>query len=273
MEDRMGLVSATKVEIKSHLFSLLARLLPKRVLRLCEEVGQFGQGKGWDGGIDKEIKTLISLADSRGLAQLNALDVGANRGLWTAKLKEYRSNSEIHAFEPSSTAFQLLKQNTKAYDGVVLHQLGVGNTIGKFNLFSDRAASPLASLINRRLNHENIDLSQVESIEVTTLEQWQKDYPSFTPNILKIDVEGNEFEVLKGSGAVLNKIGIIQFEFGGTDIDSRIFFQDYWYFFLDKNFKIYRLTPKGLNQITKYSESEEIFKFSTFYAVNQKLVE
>lgn len=266
----MGLIRKTKVEIKYLLFSMMSRLLPSKALRLCEEIGQFGQGKGWNGGIEKEIYALISLANSQGLTKLRALDVGANQGLWTTKLKKHQPHSEIHAFEPSSTAFQLLKQNTQNLHGIVRHQIAVGNTVGRVNLFSDCDASPLASLTNRRLSHESIEFSQVESIEVTTLEKWQENYPNFIPNILKIDVEGHEFEVLKGGAAVLNEIKIIQFEFGGTDIDSRVFFQDYWYFFLDKNFNIFRLTPKGLNQVTKYSESEEIFKFSTFFAVSQK---
>ena len=269
----MGLNCKTRFEIKYLLLFLISRLLPTRALRLFEEIGQFGQGKGWDGGLEKEIATLISLANSQGLTKLRALDVGANRGHWTAQLKKNQPNSEIHAFEPSSAAFQLLKETTQGLEDVVLHQKAVGNRTGRVDLFSDRDASPLASLTHRRLGHENIDFSQVESIEVTTIDRWQKDYPSFIPNILKIDVEGHEFEVLIGCAAVLDKIRIIQFEFGGTDIDSRVFFQDYWYFFIDKNFDVFRLTPKGLVQVTKYSESEEIFKFSTFYAVSKVLVD
>ena len=269
----MALNRKARVEFKYLLLFLISQLFPPRVLRLCEEIGQFGQGKGWDGGLEKEIRTLISLANSQGLTKLRALDVGANRGLWTAQLKKYQPYSEIHAFEPSSTAFKLLKENTQFLEGIVLHQIAVGSRTGSVELFSDRDASPLASLTHRRLSHENIDFSQVESTEVTTLEKWQKDYPSFIPNVLKIDVEGHEFEVLKGCAAVLDKIRIIQFEFGGTDIDSRVFFQDYWYFFIDKNFSIFRLSPKGLIQVTKYSESEEVFKFSTFYAVSQARID
>jgi FkbM family methyltransferase len=263
----MGLIHKTKVQSKHLLLSLISRIVPIRALRLCEEIGQFGQGKGWDAGIEKEIRTLISIADSQGLTKLRALDVGANQGLWTAHLKKLQPHSEIHAFEPSGITFQLLKKNTQSLDGIVLHQIAVGNTIGKVMLFSDRDASPLASLTHRRLNHENIDFSQVESIEVTTLKKWQENYPNFVPNVLKIDVEGHEFEVLKGCASVLDKIRIIQFEFGGTDIDTRVFFQDFWYLFLDNDFKVFRLTPKGLNQVTRYSESEEVFKFATFYAV------
>jgi FkbM family methyltransferase len=263
----MGIIHKTKVEFKHRILSMISQIVPTRALRLCEEIGQFGQGKGWDGGIEMEIRTLTSLAKSQGLTKLRALDVGANQGLWTTQLKKLHPLSEIHAFEPSGITFQLLKKNTQSLDGIVLHQIAVGNTTGKVKLFSDCDASPLASLTHRRLNHEKIDFSNEELVEVTTLKIWQESYPSFIPNILKIDVEGHEFEVLKGSAAVLDKIRIIQFEFGGTDIDTRVFFQDFWYFFLDRNFKVFRLTPKGLNQVTKYSESEEVFKFATFYAV------
>ena len=54
---------------------------------------------------------------------------------------------------------------------------------------------------------------------------------------VKIDVEGHELDVLEGFGELINKIKLIQFEFGGCNIiDTELFFQDFWYFFKKKNF-------------------------------------
>jgi hypothetical protein len=58
---------------------------------------------------------------------------------------------------------------------------------------------------------------------------------------VKIDVEGWELSVLQGFGDLVYNMRVIQFEFGGSNIDTRTFFQDFWYFFKDHNFSIYRI--------------------------------
>ena len=60
-------------------------------------------------------------------------------------------------------------------------------------------------------------------------------------DLLKLDVEGNELLALKGLSDSIEYIKIIQFEFGGSNIDSRTYFQDFYYltiyyFLLKSNF-------------------------------------
>lgn len=35
----------------------------------------------------------------------------------------------------------------------------------------------------------------------------------------------------------------VTFEFGGCNIDTRTYFQDYWYFFKTFGFRVFRITP------------------------------
>jgi len=60
-------------------------------------------------------------------------------------------------------------------------------------------------------------------------------------------------------------IDYIQFEFGGCDIDERIFFQDFWYI-LNKKYKIYRVLKNGLYPINKYREIYEVFLNTNYLA-------
>lgn len=55
----------------------------------------------------------------------------------------------------------------------------------------------------------------------------------------------------------LHLIKVIQFEFGGANIDSRTYFKDFWKFFYYNNFSLFRITPLGLLRINNYSESDE----------------
>ena len=88
-----------------------------------------------------------------------------------------------------------------------------------------------------------------------------------------MDVEGHELNVLYGFGDLIYKTKLIQFEFGGCNIDTRTFFQYYWYFFLDKNFIIYRITPRGCKLIRNYSEDDEYFNGPTNYiAINKSFI-
>ena len=85
-------------------------------------------------------------------------------------------------------------------------------------------------------------------------------------------MEGHELDVLNGFGDLIYKTKLIQFEFGGCNIDTRTYFQDFWYFFNEKAFMIYRISPRGLIPIKDYNESDEYFFGSTnFIALNQNI--
>jgi hypothetical protein len=81
-----------------------------------------------------------------------------------------------------------------------------------------------------------------------------------------MDIEGHELFALKGAfEALKTKIQLMQFEFGGANIDSRTYFIDFWRL-LSPNFEIFKLTGKGLISIKNYSEINEIFLNTTYYA-------
>jgi hypothetical protein len=87
-------------------------------------------------------------------------------------------------------------------------------------------------------------------------------------DFVKLDIEGYEFNALKNFGEALQKIKMIQFEFGGACIDCKVFFQDFWYFFTRYNFILYRVTPLGYKRITMYREIDECFLMSNYFAIN-----
>ena len=64
---------------------------------------------------------------------------------------------------------------------------------------------------------------------------------------------------------------LIQFEFNACNIDSKIFFKDFWNFFKNNNFSIYRMTPSGPLKIKSYNEDDENFSMNNYLAKNEKL--
>jgi len=237
-----------------------------RIVRLIEvEVNRI-QGKG--GGeltVENEAKIAFDFLGYGDLENLVVFDVGANQGLYTEAILRLAPQAKIFAFEPSSSARSVLERKFHGDEKVEVIPLALGESIASAELWSDAPGSGLASLTKRRLDHFGIDFNYSERIEVTTLDSFIES-AGVVPSILKMDVEGHELSVLKGGLANLEKIKVIQFEFGGCNIDTRTFFQDFWYTLTPLGFSIFRISPSGRIKIERYSEEEEYFKTSNFIA-------
>jgi FkbM family methyltransferase len=199
-------------------------------------------------------------------------DVGANKGDYIELAIETAEMQPlvVHAFEPSAVAIERLKSRWGSRDDIVLNCLALGKTSGLRSLYSDSPGSTLASLTKRDLRHVDLEMSYSEEVRVETLDDYciAKTIP--TIDLLKVDVEGNELEVFHGAEGLLRKGGIrmATFEFGGTDIDSRVYFRDFFYFFRDHAMDVYRITPTGyLKKLTRYSEFCEQFRTTNFVAI------
>ena len=206
-------------------------------------------------------------------------DVGANTGqflnLVISKLGS--AGYRIHCFEPSPQAFATLSRNTSgiASSSLVLNPIGLGREAGEVMLYFNEPGSQIASLTKRRLGHLGIDFSKSQPIRIDTLEHYCEINNIPTIDLLKVDVEGHELDVLQGGGRRLFEKGavkMVSFEFGGCNIDTRTFFQDYFYFFKDAHMNLFRITPSGyLYPIFRYREILEQFRTTNFLAIHESL--
>jgi hypothetical protein len=118
----------------------------------------------------------------------------------------------------------------------------------------------------------NIDFNIKEKVNLTKLDTFLKGLNNdIIIDYLKMDVEGTEMKALLGMEQSIKRIKLIQFEFGGCNIDSRTFFQDFWYYFKVHNFDLFRITLNGPKKITSYNESDEYFKITNYIALNKNL--
>lgn len=195
-------------------------------------------------------------------------DVGANVGSYTHVLqKHFDANAKIYAFEPSSRTFEKLQNNIGSSENVHLFQHGFGEKKSSLTLYFNPEKSTLASVYNRNLEHFGMALDASEEIHLETIDGFCKEQNIDTIDFLKIDVEGHETSVLNGAEAMLSdkKIQFIQFEFGGCNIDSRTFFQDFFYRLKD-HYTLYRIVQDGLYPIPQYTEGKEIFMTTNYLA-------
>jgi FkbM family methyltransferase len=247
----------------------------QRALQFTVQIAQYlqGIGAGSSVGSSGERAFLVRLASVR-KNRYCVFDVGANQGQFASQVVSAlgMNNLDLHCFEPSSSTFLILNDAMQPYPGLHLNNEALGKEMGGAVLYSNEVGSGLASLTRRRLDHFGIDFSRVEDVVVSTLDNYCATRGIEHIDLLKVDVEGHELDVLFGAESMFkaNAIDMVIFEFGGCNIDTRTFFQDYFYFFSEKNMVIYRITPSGyLMRIEKYSEICEQFRTTNFCAIRQ----
>ncbi len=241
-----------------------------KILSFLERLLANIQGKGWGSStVDKEFSAAMRLLSEK--EPKLCIDIGGNKGSYSNQILKKYPNCSIVIFEPSLTNVDILKKKFGSNTNICIEGLAVSNVSGNATLFSDKDGSGLASLTKRRLIHFGIDFSKTENVKTIKFEDyWKEKLVSKSIDICKIDIEGHEMDALHGLGESLNYINVIQFEFGGCNIDTKTFFQDFWYFFEERGFDLFRISPFGLIHITKYRETDEFF-VSTNYLAKKKV--
>lgn len=235
-----------------------------RLAGLLESRAQLYQGKGWGSStVEIEVKSAGRLL---GYNPQLCIDVGGNAGRYTkALLNEF--NGKIVVFEPNKKNYQLLLELFSNNEKVKVENLALSDKDGVATLHADLDGSGLASLTRRRLDHHGIPFDFSEQVRTVRFEDyWIEDLGSPEIGLLKLDIEGHELSALEGLGEAINHVDLIQFEFGGCNIDTRTYFQDFWYFFKGHSFEIFRIGPLGLGKLERYSERDEYFSTTNYFA-------
>jgi FkbM family methyltransferase len=200
-------------------------------------------------------------------------DVGANVGGYTEQVLAINPHLHVFAFEPHPLTFERLKSDLGSRAGVTLVNKGVSSTSGLTDLYdySDHDGSEHASLYPEVLSvlHGHTTLSR-HSVEVLTVDEYVESQGIAEIRLLKIDAEGNEFDVLLGAQQSIanQRIHMIQFEFNEMNVVSRRFFKDFWD--LLAGYSLYRLLPRGLAEIASYSPLKcEVFAYQNIVAIRR----
>lgn len=256
---------------KKYLFSIIGKKESQELFEELNRISLLGMNIGGHSSFEENgEKNVMKYIDQRFSSEngITIFDVGANVGCYSILLNEvFREKAIIYSFEPSHKTFKRISENLRSFERINLYNFGLGEENMKTTLFSDSDESGLASVYKRRLDHFNIHLNQSEEIEIKTLDAFCDHHKIDRIHFLKLDVEGHEIKILNGASKMLNSgsIDFIQFEFGGCNIDSRSYFQDF-YNFLNNRYKIYRIVKDGLHRITMYKEIYETFITTNFLA-------
>tara|TARA_B100001121_G_C18675691_1_gene616149 strand:+ start:1165 stop:1986 length:822 start_codon:yes stop_codon:yes gene_type:complete len=230
------------------------------------------QGKNAPINNEIEVKFVSRFLDLN--KNLLIIDVGGHQGSYTDELLKIYPNANIILFEPSINKCKMLINKYKDNKNINIENFALSNISGKGKLYSNADEDSLATLFKREEKNRDRFFSLEEDIEIIQLSKYWSEKLNFQKiDLIKLDIEGSEFNVIKDLENYLEKINLIQFEFGEANIGSRIFFKDFWNIFNQNNFSIFRYTHKGhLIEIHEYTEYDEFFRYTNYLAVNKNII-
>lgn len=136
------------------------------------------------------------------------IDVGANMGETLMNFAVLSgSKGWVYGFEPDSINYKRCIENLKlnSFNTISLNKTGLGDRKGQFKIKVDTPTNRAGNRIT------SDDDENAETIDVITLDEYVKSTQINKINLIKIDVEGFEFNVLKGAEEILEKLHPVLF--------------------------------------------------------------
>ena len=133
------------------------------------------------------------------------IDIGANFGIQTLQFANNFKNCKIYSIEPTDFAFNKLKKN-------ILLNKKLSSNINIFQIFlTNKAIIPKKVYSSWNLKNKSVhknhfgSFKSTKSAKVFTLDKFITINKIKNISLIKLDVDGNEFYVLKSAKNILNK--------------------------------------------------------------------
>jgi FkbM family methyltransferase len=185
------------------------------------------------------------------------MDIGANIGCHTLLMSQWAKS--VFAVEPSFSVFERLQRNVRlnGVDNVTLVNRALSDSDGTATLFTPPKSYPnqgTASLHKRNLTAEDVGVS----VHTMTLDTLMGACKIPHVDLIKIDVEGHELDVLRGSQQVLReRMPRLVFEFdpecwqsAGRTFGSCVKFLNQF------GYRLYGIKPSGMMVPLTHSPTE-----------------
>lgn len=193
-------------------------------------------------------------------------DIGSNIGAFIYIASQHISQNQIFGFEPIPVLFQRLK---KIFKNSNIFQLALSNksfqTEFKIPKINHKTYLTRGTL-NVNFNENNESGYEIIKVNTETLDEFVNKKNIHKIDLIKIDVEGHEFELLKGAEKTLKTLSpilIIEIEQRHHNYDISIIIEyikkiGFECFYFNKNtleLEILNINPSTLQPKTKISES------------------
>lgn len=165
------------------------------------EIRKIKPGKIYDWLANENIKTI--------------LDIGANRGQFTARIHSLLPNAQIYAFEPLKSCFEELKRTMNAVPKFTCFNFALGNENGAQIIYRNNFAPSSSMLPMEKLHIDAFPTTKEvskESVETYRLDDIAAPLDLIDNILIKIDVQGFEDRVIFGGYTTIRRAKVLMIE-------------------------------------------------------------
>ena len=198
-------------------------------------------------------------------------DGGANIGKYSLLINQLIPDAFVYSFEPVKDTFEILKENVEGVDNIFPIRYGLykNNCTKEINIYPSHAHSSLIDIQGWKL-----ETKEKQTIELINGDDFMKKNQIPEIDLLKLDVEGVEYDAMLGFEEHIDKgkIKMIQFEYGYINISTKKLLIDYYNYLENKGYLVGKIFPKTV-EFRKYEFKYEDFLGPNFIAVKKSEIE
>jgi FkbM family methyltransferase len=262
------------------IFNIMAAIFAKSYLltQLSRRVVQiYDNDQNADLKTNGELKVLTYLANKSDEKSI-FVDVGSNIGDYSIELIKAGITGKLFLVDPLAKNLSIAKQRifNENFKNFELMQCALSDSEGKQSFFTsiDESLSGHDSLYDMHSIGYSEETREIE-IDVKKFDDIFTEIQIEKVHFLKIDVEGNELNVLKGASKYLasGSIGYIQFEFGNAAKAARVYLHDIVDFLKSMKYTIYIVKPAGLEHLEFNPFTERRYSYINFLPVHADFID
>jgi FkbM family methyltransferase len=151
------------------------------------------------------------------------IDVGANRGQFALAARKFSPTATIISFEPLAEPAAIYRKVFAGDEHATLHQVAIGPSVESRQMHvsaRDDSSSLLRISSAQVANFPGTEEVGTIEVSVSPLEKFASAKELVRPSLLKLDVQGFEFEALLGCESLLNNFDVIYCECSFVELYS-----------------------------------------------------
>ncbi len=195
------------------------------------------------------------------------IDGGANIGNYSLLINQLIPDVLIYSFEPVKNTFEILKKNVDSTKNIIPIRKGLykNNCTKEIRIFPSHTHSSLVDI--QGLAYET---KEKQTIELIKGDDFMKKNKITEIDLLKLDIEGAEYDALLGfeEHILKGKIKMIQFEYGYINISTKRLLIDFYNYLENKGYIVGKIFPRTV-EFRKYEFKYEDFLGPNFIAVKK----
>lgn len=207
------------------------------------------------------------------LAQVGGIsvvfDVGANVGDWTRLACEFFPDATIHSFEIVPETHTRLAANLAGRSHVHVHDVGLSDHHGDASINYIPEGHGVATLVDGATEAVFGVPTERRHVRLAVGDAVCLEHGITNVDFLKLDVEGAEYDALKGFGKMLTSgaIKVVQFEYGYVNIFTKHLLLDFYELLEAAEMVVGKLYPNYVD-FRAYQVQHEDFLGPNFLAVH-----